>query len=236
MLYASGSLLWLLLIRPDIVPPYFSGLFRAVVVDAGHGGKDRGAAGNGLIEKELTLDVAERVGRQLREHGLQVVMTRETDDYLSLAERVRVGADQRVPAIFLSIHFNYAKNRSAQGVETFYYNVNEEVPAEILGDALLQAPPMSDSEVFAQEMQRELVDALGVPDRGVKNRGFFVLRHSRIPAVLVEGGFVTNAREAARLNDPKYRQRIADAIEDGVQAYRNVMRQRMNDLRRKEPS
>lgn len=227
MLYASGALLWLLLIRPEIVPPYFSGLFRAIIVDAGHGGKDRGAAGNGLIEKELTLDVAERVSRQLRDHGLEVVMTRDDDRYLTLAERVRLGADQRVPAIFLSIHFNYAKNRSAEGVETFYHDVNQEVPAEILGEALLEAPKISNSELLAQEMQGALVDALGVPNRGVKNRGFFVLRHSRIPAVLVEGGFVTNPSEAVRLKDPKYRQRLADAIEQGVLDYRQVKRQQL---------
>lgn len=224
MLYSGSSLLYLLTIEPEQLPPYIRSLFQVVVLDAGHGGKDRGAAGNGLIEKELTLDLVERVGRLLEKNGMTVVMTREDDTYLTLAERVRVGSDQVAPAIFVSIHFNYANNRGASGVETYFFDVNQEVPRELLGDEAPEEPRLSEGERMATSIQLAMVGELGVPDRGVKNRGYFVLRHARIPAVLIEGGFVTNSAEAARLKEPAYRQRLAKAIHAGLLDYREELR------------
>jgi len=224
MLYSGASLLYLLTVKPDELPPYIGSLFKVVVLDAGHGGKDRGAAGNGLIEKDLTLDVAERVEKLLEKRGMKVVMTRSDDTYLTLAERVRVGADQLAPAIFVSIHFNYAKNRGARGVETFFFDANKEVPRELLGDGAPEQPLLSDGERLANHIQFALVGELQVPDRGAKNRGYFVLRHARIPAVLIEGGFVTNSTEAARLKEPGYRQRLAEAIQEGLLDYREELR------------
>ncbi len=224
MTYAGASLLWLLLIQPEIVPPYIGGLFRAVVIDAGHGGKDRGAAGHGLVEKNLTLDVATRLADRLSRRGLQVVMSREDDTYMSLAERVRVGADQRLPSLFLSLHFNYASHSAASGLETYYFDLNEEIPADLLGEFAADESAITESKRLAAMIQAALVRHTGAIDRGVKNRGFFVLRHARLPAVLIEGGFVTNRDEAALIAQPAYRQRLAEAIEEGLMEYRNELR------------
>ncbi len=174
--------------------------FSTVVIDAGHGGHDRGGLPNQRIgEKQLALDVALRVRALLRARGIRTVMTRTTDVFIPLAQRVAIGNSHR-NAIFVSIHFNAARREGANGIETYYYSAK--------------------SARLAHRIHPLMVRVAGTEDRHVRQRGFYVLRHSRIPAVLLECGFLTNPYEGRRCLSPAYRQRMAEAIVRGILAYR----------------
>ena len=174
--------------------------FTTVVIDAGHGGRDRGTMpGLPIAEKALALDLAQRIERLLRASGVHTVMTRRGDRYLSLPERVRIGNSQR-DAVFVSVHFNASRNAAAAGIETFYSDPG--------------------SRRLAVSIQNNLMRACRTENRGVKRRGFYVLRHARAPAVLVECGFLTNRDEAGRCLDARYRQTLALQITRGILAAR----------------
>ncbi|MED4129348.1 N-acetylmuramoyl-L-alanine amidase [Shouchella miscanthi] len=170
---------------------------KRIMLDPGHGGHDSGAAANGLMEKDIVLAIAHKTKQRLEELGYVVNMTRETDVFLSLEERVSStsswGADQ-----FVSIHANGHTNTEARGIETFYH------------------PSSSSSQVLAQSTQQALLQTTGEIDRGVKPETFHVLRNSKIPAILVEVGFITNSEEAVKLNDDAYQTTIAHAIAKGI--------------------
>jgi len=167
-----------------------------VVIDAGHGGHDRGGVpGQRISEKVLTLDVARRVNAILRARGLQTVMTRSNDTFIPLPRRVAIGNARR-NAIFVSIHFNSAPREGARGFETYYYS--------------------RASRGIATRIQRRLLRTCATENRGVKQRGYFVLRRARIPAVLVECGFLSNRREGALCLMAAHRQRLAEAIAQGI--------------------
>jgi N-acetylmuramoyl-L-alanine amidase len=194
-----------------------------VVVDAGHGGHDAGARNNGLREKDLTLDTAKRVERQLRKLGFPVVMTRRDDRFLELFDRAAI-ANKQPRALFVSIHFNDNTTASGDGVETFYAGQKAAFSEDgwtLAGmfKSKPELPPEDQGAAFAQAVQASIVARLKVTDRGAKPRQFAVVRLTRCPAVLVEGGFLNNPAEARRLADPGYRTQLAAAIADGVQAY-----------------
>ena len=170
------------------------GRFRTVVLDAGHGGIDKGARGvDGSLEKKYALDTAKRVERGLKRAGYRVVMTRKSDYFVPLPTRAAISNRQR-GAVFVSIHYNWARNSGAQGTETFYHS--------------------SRSYPLAANIQREL--SRHSNNRGVKRARFHVLRNNVRPAVLVEGGFLSNSAEARKVRSPFYRQRLADAIVRGI--------------------
>lgn len=192
----SHRLRWLCLILLLAFAPTLSAS-RVVVIDAGHGGHDRGGVpGQRISEKHLALDVALRVNRILRSRGVPTVMTRSRDVFVSLPQRVAIGNRQR-KAMFVSIHFNSARREGARGFETFYYNSK-------LGARL------------AYNTQRRLLQAYRTENRGVKRRGFYVLRHSKHPAVLVECGFLTNRIEGRQSLLASHRQRLAQAIATAI--------------------
>ena len=170
------------------------GRFRTVVIDPGHGGIDKGARGvDGSLEKKYALDTAKRVERGLKRAGYRVVMTRKSDYFVPLPTRAAISNRQR-GAVFVSIHYNWARNSGAQGTETFYHS--------------------SRSYPLAANIQREL--SRHSNNRGVKRARFHVLRNNVRPAVLVEGGFLSNSAEARKVRSPFYRQRLADAIVRGI--------------------
>jgi N-acetylmuramoyl-L-alanine amidase len=187
---------WLLLTAVLIAHP------AVVVIDPGHGGHDRGGMpGQRLPEKPYTLDVAKRLVRILNGTGdVKVVLTRTGDYFVPLAWRTAI-ANQQVGrrAVFVSIHFNAGLRRSAYGVETYYNNWRAYRLAALIHPRVIQA--------------------LGSIDRGIRHRGYFVLRRNRLPAVLVECGFLTNPAEAARITNYIYRERIARAIAAGIMQY-----------------
>lgn len=170
--------------------------FHTVILDPGHGGYDNGAkAVKGLPEKMLTLDVARRVKPLLEARGYRVIMTRTTDVFIPLGGRTGI-SNAHPDAAFVSIHFNSASRRAANGVETFYYNPR--------------------SAPFARNILSEIATCYGSHSRGVKYARYYVLHHNLRPATLLELGFVSNPAENAKLQDPAVRQRLAERIAAGV--------------------
>lgn len=173
--------------------------FTTVIIDPGHGGQDLGASRSLIYEKHLNLDVARRLERTLRESGFRTVLTRARDEFIPLSTR-SARANKYRNAIFVSIHFNWSWKSKITGIETFYRS--------------------SSSHNLAEYIQRQLVRQIGCTNRGVKTANFSVLRKTRHPAVLVEGGFVSNRGERSSMLDPRYRQVVADSIARGILEYR----------------
>ena len=164
-----------------------------IVIDAGHGGHDRGGMpGQRIPEKAYALDVAKRLDSVLRRAGFRTVMTRRGDYFVTLQDRCNISNAQS-RAVFVSIHFNGAPNSDAYGIETYYYSGR-------------------DSVMLADRIFRNLVSYTGSPGRFVRSRPLYVLSHARHPAVLCELGFLTNRDEARRIDTSSYRQRLAEAI------------------------
>jgi N-acetylmuramoyl-L-alanine amidase len=167
-----------------------------VAIDPGHGGKDPGAIGaTGLVEKDVVLDVGLRLRDALRRQGVRTVMTRESDVFVDLADRVPI-ALRAGATVFVSVHANATTRGVIRGVETYYLK-----PTSVL---------------LATLIQEELGRSLGIPDRGIRTANFKVLRDSPVPAVLVEVGYLTNLEDEALLRTPAFRQRVAEAIGRGV--------------------
>lgn len=185
-----------------LAAPLQAASFGTVVIDAGHGGHDRGGIPSNIIpEKGVALDTAKRVKACLQDAGLRVVMTRSTDVFIPLTQRVAISNAQK-NAIFVSIHYNSAPRRGANGIETFGNTAG--LP-------------------LARRIQRNVMKTTNGDDRGVKQRGFFVLRKNRKPAVLVECGFLTNPEDAARANSAAYRNRLAVQIARAILEYRRSL-------------
>ena len=167
-----------------------------VVIDAGHGGFDRGGIpGQKIPEKEMTLDVARRLKSVLTANGYRVVMTRESDVFVPLPTRVAIANSYR-NAIFVCIHFNSTQRAGADGIETYFYS--------------------RDSLPLASAVHYFVAGGAPSPNRGVRRRGYYVLRKTKVPAVLVECGFLTNPTEAAYAQNATYRQKLAEEIAAGV--------------------
>ncbi len=170
---------------------------RTIVVDAGHGGVDRGGIpGQRVGEKQLTLDVAQRLRTVLKARGYRVVMTRDSDVFIPLGRRVAIANAQR-GATFVSVHFNSGSRAGANGIETYYYR--------------------SDSATLAASIHRHVVAGAPTENRGIRRRGYYVLRRTSIPGVLVECGFLTNSYEASYALSSSYRQKLAEEIARGIQ-------------------
>lgn len=174
--------------------------FTTVVIDAGHGGHDLGAAESKVYEKHINLDVSRRLERTLRENGLKVVMVRSKDNFVTLSERASI-ANKYSKSVFVSIHFNHSWKNTVSGIETYYYG--------------------SKGSKLAKHVQDMLIEDVKAVDRGVKKASFAVLRRTRHTACLVEGGFVSNAIERDAMMEGKRRQIIADAIAKGILNYKN---------------
>jgi N-acetylmuramoyl-L-alanine amidase len=173
-----------------------------VVIDAGHGGHDRGGIpGQRVAEKEMTLDVSRRLRSVLAAGGYRVVMTRDSDVFVPLGTRCAIANSYR-NAIFVSVHFNSAKRRGASGIETYFYG--------------------RDSLSLASAIHYYVAGGAPSENRGVRRRGYYVLRRTNIPAVLVECGFLTNPTEAAYAQNASYRQKLAEAIAAGVRRRNSV--------------
>ena len=208
--------------------------FGVVVLDPGHGGQDSGAIVGGIVEKDLTLDIAQRVDRLLQAQGLATVLTRVGDSYTSLAERAAL--TNRVPdCIMVSIHFNEGNKAVSSGIETYYadHQITAGGPMvswlPFLQRAAVQMPNV-ESQNLAGCVQDSLVTDTQAINRGTKAAQFFVIANVRHPAVLVEGGFLSNKDETAKLANPDYRERIAGAISAGIFRYREALRQRQSTL------
>ena len=222
---------------------------RLIVLDAGHGGHDTGATGpTGLAEKDLVLDVTRRVAKLVESDlGVRVLLTRSDDTFIALRDRTSIANRERGD-LFVSIHANAHRQIDSAGVETYFLSseatdsnarqaaavensvVQLENPAggrgrdivkAILWD-LAQSTFQVESSRLAEIVQDSMTRSLRIPNRGVKQAGFYVLGGAAMPAVLVEIGFVTNPREEKRLKDSRYRDEIARAILSGLGDYKRT--------------
>lgn len=236
--------------RPERAAP-----LRVIVLDAGHGGHDSGAIGpTGLAEKDLVVDVTRRVAKLVEaELGVRVFLTRPDDTFIALRDRTSVANRERAD-LFVSIHANAHRQSDSAGVETYFLSseatdsgarqaaavensvVQLESPAGGRGRAdivkailwdLAQSEFQAESSRLAEIVQDSMTRSLRIPNRGVKQAGFYVLGGAAMPAVLVEIGFVTNPREERRLRESKYRDEIARAILAGLAEYKRYWDQRM---------
>ena len=212
-----------------------------IVVDAGHGGKDPGTRSGSLREKDIVLDIARQVEKELTARGFEVIMTRDSDEFVPLEKRAFIANDSGAD-LFLSIHANAARNRRARGLETFYLNLADSPEAEEVAarenatanvrmadmpkliEQIMNNNRIEESRELAGAMQQSMVmRVLGREkhplNRGVKTAGFHVLLGAKMPAILVEVGFVSNRAEAKLLRTETHRKKLAVAISDGVVQY-----------------
>lgn len=212
-----------------------------IVIDPGHGGPDHGAKGaEGVLEKDLTLAVSRRLAAELRARKLPVLLTRETDVFIPLAERTAI-ANRAQARFFVSIHGNSAPETEIAGCETYFLSVeasdeeamrvalvendvygqagtaadSRDVVGQVLGD-LIRTEHLRESSDLAATIQRSLAKIPGGTSRGVKQAPFAVLTGTNMPAALVEIGFVTNAAEAKRLGQKATQVRLAKALAEAL--------------------
>jgi N-acetylmuramoyl-L-alanine amidase len=218
--------------------------FDSVVIDAGHGGDDRGARGrSGLVEKDLVLDVSRRVARRLRSRGLEVLETRTEDAYIPLETRTMLANDAGAD-LFISIHANSADNPKASGSEVYFVSVDasderaralaerennafdrhaaQALPTDplvaIIGD-MIATESMHEANAFAKFAQAELDSIDGTASRGVKQAPFVVLLGVQMPASLIEIGFLSNPQDERALLSAERRDVVAAALERAVLQY-----------------
>ncbi len=210
------------------------------MLDAGHGGWDLGTVGRqGLLEKDLVLDVTQRLGKLLQARlGSEVMFTRQGDEYLPLDQRADF-ANRAQADLFISVHANYSNTATARGVETYYTNSftapgSKEVEKHSDG-TFVQPTPISlsvgglhekiaESRHLAASIQRSLYAALAskspdIRDRGIKDASFVVLTGTTMPAILTEISFVSSPADEHNLQSEAYRQQIAEALYKGVARY-----------------
>jgi N-acetylmuramoyl-L-alanine amidase len=232
---------------------------RVIVLDAGHGGHDTGAVGpGGLQEKDLVLDVTRRVARLLEDKlDVKVRLSREADQFVTLRDRTTYANRERAD-LFVSIHANAHRESASAGVETYFLSSEatdgaarqvaslensvvqlEKTPARASGrlDAvkailwdLAQSEFQQESSRLAEVVQDSMTQSLRMPNRGVKQAGFYVLGGAAMPAILIEIGFVTNPKEERRLKESKYRDEIARAIFSGLAEYKKRYDARARDV------
>ncbi|MFA5068884.1 MAG: N-acetylmuramoyl-L-alanine amidase [Candidatus Omnitrophota bacterium] len=221
---------------------------KRIVLDPGHGGKDPGAVGKGgLREKDVVLDIAKGVKRYLAAGGLDVSLTRDKDIFISLWRRADI-ANKCEADFFISIHANAARSRYASGFEVFYLSEAVDDSARAIAavenaslkyedssfgnslpsselEAILWDIEYSENRQESIELANNIIKttcgSLKLKNRGQKGANFYVLKGAKMPSVLVEVGFISNAKEAQRLGDASYRDRIARLISEGILNYRD---------------
>jgi N-acetylmuramoyl-L-alanine amidase len=218
---------------------------RRIVIDAGHGGRDYGAPGylKGVHEKDVTLQIARKLAQKIRtELKCEVIMTRNSDRFLTLEERTAIANTQNAD-LFISIHTNSHKDRRAYGIETYFLNLatdDEAIRVAAMENAtstknisdlqtilfdLMQNAKINESSRLASHVQVSLVNHLNqkrysrIKDKGVKQAPFYVLLGAQMPAILVETSFISNPRECERLLNPGYQDRLCEAIILGIKDY-----------------
>ncbi|HSP92532.1 MAG TPA: N-acetylmuramoyl-L-alanine amidase, partial [Vicinamibacterales bacterium] len=223
-----------------------------IVIDAGHGGRDPGAQGPGYTEAQLTLDIALRLEKLLeKEPGVEVVLTRRKDEYVALQERTAI-ANREGADLFLSIHANASRNRTARGVESYLLNfastpdaaavaarenASSTLTMSHLNDLVKQIAlnsKLDESRDLARQVQTAMVRKLRpsnqqLKDLGVKQAPFVVLVGAAMPSVLVEVSFLSHKQEGRLLGTGAYRQRIAEALLDGVRRYLRTLKRATTD-------
>lgn len=221
--------------------------FKTVVIDPGHGGRDPGAIGKGgLQEKQVALDVALNLKYLLEAEGLKVLMTRESDNFISLWRRAHIANNSKAD-FFISIHVNASRYQGPQGFEVYYLSeaVDDEARAvaavenaavafedsktamhNITSDIALWESYFSEHRAQSLQLAKILCDSaaenLDIKNRGVKTARFYVLKGVRLPAILVEIGFISNLAEERKLKNPEYRRQVASVLASAILQYKSA--------------
>lgn len=172
-----------------------------IVLDAGHGGKDQGASGGDAIEKEITLAIAKKTKVILKEAGYKVRLVRDDDTFVELEDRAEY-ANRKEAKVFVSIHCNSSEDGEGNGIETFYTEQKGE-----------------ESQKLAQFLQESVVAATGARDREVKTADYAVIVRTKMPAALVETGFLSDSSERELLQQEEYQEKVAKGIAEGIINY-----------------
>lgn len=180
-----------------------------IVIDPGHGGRDYGTYSKKAPryqEKHLNLTTAYMLKNFLQQYGYTVKMTRSNDVFISLEKRAEM-ANELKPRLFVSLHYNSAPNREAEGIEVYYYRSKDDFKRS------------TSSRKLAQSINRQIISTTEAKSRGVKHGDLSVIRETKMPAVLVEGGFLTNENEVTKLKSAVYLKRIAWGVAQGIHEY-----------------
>ncbi|MEI7999101.1 MAG: N-acetylmuramoyl-L-alanine amidase, partial [Candidatus Omnitrophota bacterium] len=214
-----------------------------VIIDPGHGGKDPGAKGYaGVREKDVVLDIGKRLKELLSDAGLKVVMTRDSDEFISLNGRTEI-ATKAEADLFISIHANSNPARRTRGVEVYYVKTHDKrdldeeqrlkneklflkslhatnsiMVRNIVADMMYQLK-IAESARLAMRIVHDTSSEIEIPNRGARHSRFFVVRNTLMPAVLIETGFLTNKQEEKKLNTSEYREKLAESIARSILTY-----------------
>ena len=223
---------------PKSLTREFGLMAKTIVIDPGHGGKDPGALGDGTIqEKGIVLSISEKLKEILTAKGYRVLMTRDTNRFIPLKERTQFATRHKAD-LFLSIHANASGSQQVSGIETYYLDVTSTDSAsaqiaarenansgysiqelESLLKGIIQESKSEDSKRLAEHVQKKLVQTTGAVNRGVKHARFVVLIGTKVPAILIETGFLSNSTERRKLATTAYQSKIAAAIAEGVDEF-----------------
>ncbi|MEW5806073.1 MAG: N-acetylmuramoyl-L-alanine amidase [Acidobacteriota bacterium] len=239
-----------------LVNPQKRQTIKTIVIDPGHGGDETGAEGkSGIFEKDIVLDIAVRLKRQLQKvQGLKVILTRDRDLTMSLDERTAIANHNRAD-LFISIHVNASRGKKVNGAETYFLSyeaADEEIRAlaalennvvglpeekseeqkglEMILWDMAQAQYLKESSELAEWIQEELNKMLGIRNRGIKQAPFRVLMGATMPAVLIEAGFLSNPEEEEKLKEGSYREDIASAIYRSILSYKEMVEKRTGKI------
>ena len=235
---------------PPVPGPRQDRKTRRIVIDPGHGGKDKGAGSYGVYEKNVVLAIARELKKVLEEAGgYEVILTRTTDRFVSLEERTAMANTQQAD-LFVSIHTNAHEDRSLHGMETYYLSLSQDLEAQrvaalenassvrnandldvILGDLSMNAK-INESSLLARVVQQGLIRSVEkdydkVRDLGVKKAPFYVLMGAEMPSILVETAFISNKKEAKLLRDKSFQRSVAVGIAGGIGAFMRQMEQQI---------
>jgi len=218
-----------------------------IVIDAGHGGHDGGANAEGKLEKELVLQISKKLYKAFKDEGYNVYLTRNSDRFLTLGQRTKV-ADKKDAKVFISIHANAIANKrrfsEVEGIETYYLQKTRDAKSQriatrenaavlqgadrlsknVIIDSVLNGPKIIESNKLAIDVQKNMIKNVKSAYRDAKNGGvrpapFYVLVGASRPSILVEVGYITNAKERERLFTSDYQERIVDGIVEGTTRY-----------------
>jgi len=209
------------LLRPKTIPARD---IRTVMIDAGHGGNDHGAEKNGVMEKNINLSVARRLGAMLVKRGYRVIYTRSADVPLTLKQRCE-GAKNFNPSLFVSIHCNSASDASVNGIEVFIANPagKPSFGTGTLGKDCPSTKYNTTNALWAYHTQKALIGATGAIDRGIKRKQYYVVRETPAPALLVEIGFVSNDAERTRITQGAYQDKVAVALCSAIDSMKKTL-------------
>jgi len=218
-------------VRPLLHPPHSARRITTICLDPGHGGKDTGNRVGWHFEKLYTLALAAEVRDQLRRAGFNVILTRTTDTYVDLPVRPAI-ANRRGADLFVSLHFNATETgrNQVEGPETYCITPAGASSTNARGEGTDYGPTPANrredsSLLLAYEVQKALVQSLHANDRGVRRARFAVLRDASMPAILIEGGYMTHPVEGRKIFSDAYRLQMARAIVRGIQAYQRISNQ-----------